>query len=81
LTLGDLKTKVSNRERAEIPGGLEDIVADVIQKGWSQDKNDRPSFADIYDKHGQNGFCVDQEGFNPMAVGSYIEWVETAVSQ
>jgi serine/threonine protein kinase len=81
LTLASLKAKVSNGERAEIPGGLEDIVADVIQEGWSQDKNDRPSFADIYDKLRQNDFCVDREGFNSMTVGLYIEWVEAAVSQ
>jgi hypothetical protein len=68
-------------ERAEIPGGVEIIVKDLIQWGWSQDKNDRPSFAEIYDKVRQNGFCGDREGFNPRPVASYVEWVGTTASQ
>jgi hypothetical protein len=70
-----------NGERAEIPGWVEDIVEDVIQKGWSQDKKDRPSFAEIDDKLERNGFCVDREGFDVLAVRSYVQWVGTAGSE
>jgi hypothetical protein len=81
LTLGCLMRKVLNGERAEVPGGVENIVEDLIQRGWSHNKNDRPSFSEIYDKLRQNGFCVDREGFNPRAVASYVEWVGTAASE
>jgi serine/threonine protein kinase len=76
LTLPQLYHKVMKGDRNEIPNEIDGFVRSLIERGWSQKPESRPSFAEMYEELKQHNFCIAQEGFDAAEVGSYQAWVD-----
>ncbi|KAK8876598.1 hypothetical protein M9Y10_006816 [Tritrichomonas musculus] len=48
LTAVSISSKISNGERPEIPDRVPEKMSNLIQRCWSQDPKDRPSFDEIF---------------------------------
>jgi serine/threonine protein kinase len=47
LTPAEFALKVAKGERAEIPPDIDELVVDLIERGWPADPAERPSFQAI----------------------------------
>lgn len=66
---------VNNASRPEIPSTLPKVYRDLIERCWSQEKNDRPSFEDIV-KHLRSDTNLITEGINREDYYDYIEFID-----
>jgi serine/threonine-protein kinase TNNI3K len=74
LTLPQLALKVAKGGRAEIPPDVDEVVADLIQRGWAADPSERPSFRAIYEELRAHRFCIVRADFNARDSASYLNW-------
>jgi hypothetical protein len=62
-------------KRPEIPVTVKPFVSELIQRGWSCEAAERPSFNEIFEELRAHHFCICRDGIHRSDVESYVKWI------
>ncbi|KAK8881293.1 hypothetical protein M9Y10_004028 [Tritrichomonas musculus] len=74
IELNMFKMKVSEGKRPEFKYGISDIYRDLIEKCWSQNMEDRPTFSEISKKISFSAFYSEDDDYNDISNNDFIDY-------
>jgi serine/threonine protein kinase len=74
LTALQIANRLQKGVRAAIPGSIPQFVRQLIEAGWAQGPETRPSFREIFEVLEENNFAIT-DGVDTDAVRAYVQWV------